>query len=94
MQDTQEAQYESIEQDTSVVESEPDFDSMMTDELRQIMSSVAEFNIHVKNAKTNTKKTYYKKKIAKLRDQAKVILYTQYLKGKKIPLDSSQNSVE
>ncbi len=66
----------------------------MPAELRAIMIEVATVNDIIKNAKTQTKKNVYKKKIAKLQKKAKMILFTQYLSGKHLPVDSMQNSLE
>lgn len=103
MQEPQEAQYEDIIDDFSqegrgslveTLPTEPDFESFLTGELRDIMIGINEYNQFIKDSKTNAKKNLYKKKIDKLRKRAKMILYSQYLNGKKFPVESSQNSVE
>lgn len=103
MQEPQEAQYEDIIDDFSqegrgslveTLPTEPDFESFLTGELRDIMIGINEYNQFIKESKTNAKKNLYKKKIDKLRKRAKMILYSQYLNGRKIPVESSQNSVE
>ena len=66
----------------------------MPAELREVMVEVARINEILKSAKTQTKKDVFKKKIAKLQKKAKMILFTQYLSGKHLPVESSQISAE
>ena len=70
----------------------PDYNPKVTEALQILLNEAAKITNIIKTAKTKTKIDFNKKKLKSLQKKLQILLYTQYLKGKEIPQESSEIS--